>query len=71
MPLPSHRKKIINLFSKIENDSLRTIISEVISLENEQRSSPNFPIRKVEAIVDGEASLLELRESKRRDNEIR
>lgn len=63
MPLPKYRRKIIDLFSQIPDESIRTIISEVIALENEYRSSPNFPIRKVEGIVDGEANLIEMHEA--------
>ncbi len=63
MPLPKSRQKIINLFSQIQDDSLRTIVSEVVALENEYRPPSNFPIRKVEAIIDNEAILVELNQN--------
>jgi hypothetical protein len=59
MPLPNSRKKLLGLFSQITNPSIRTIISDVVSLENENRSSLRFPITKVEYIVDNEAKLIE------------
>ena len=63
MPLPKSRKKLLSLFSKIKNESLKRIISEVISVENEYRSSSstNFPRRKIEEIIDAEANLVELK----------
>ena len=64
MPLPRSRTKLIKLFSEITDDSLKTIISEVVSVENEYRSSLRFPIKKIENIVDGEANLIELRQKK-------
>lgn len=71
MPLPKYRQKISKLFFQVEDESLRTIISEVISLENEYRTTSNFPIRKIEAIIDNEAKLIELRKSNNwRDDEI-
>jgi len=70
MPLPKYRLKLLKLFNSIDDESIKTIISEVVSLENENRSSANFPIRKVEAIVDGEANLLEAIKRKEIQNEI-
>jgi len=61
VPLPKYRLKLIRLFNTIDDESLRTIISEVVSLENENRSSSNFPIKKVENIIDMEANLIETR----------
>lgn len=63
MPLPKSRTKILKLFNQIKDESLKRIISEVISIENEYRSSSsiNFPRRKIEDIIDSEANLLELR----------
>lgn len=68
MPLPKSRKKLLNLFSQIEDESIRRIISEVISLESEHRSlsAINFPRRKVEDIIDSEARFIE---SKRGEGE--
>lgn len=64
MPLPRSRTKLLKLFSEIEDDSLKTIISEVVSLENEHRSSLRAPIKKIENIVDSEANLIELRQKR-------
>ena len=63
MPLPKSRKKLLSLFSEIKNESLQRIISEVISVENEYRSSSsvNFPRRKIEDVIDAEANLIELK----------
>jgi len=60
MPLPKSRKKLLNLFGKIKDDSIRNIISEVIDLENEYRSSMKFPLKRVEDTIDNEANLIEL-----------
>ena len=70
MPLPKSRNKIIKLFTQIEDDSLRMIISEVIGIENENRSSLKFPIKKIEDIVDGEANLIEIKRKKGVSNEV-
>jgi hypothetical protein len=64
MPLPKSRKKIIKLFSQIQDDSLKIIISEVIGIENENRASHHFPIKKIENIVDDEAVLIEQKRGK-------
>ena len=63
MPLPKSRKKLLNLFTQIKDESIRNIISEVIDVEQEFRSSSsvNFPRRKIEDIVDKEAALIELK----------
>jgi hypothetical protein len=68
MPLPKSRKKLLNLFSQIKDESVKRIISEVIGIENEYRSSSavNFPRKRVEDIIDSEARLIEL---KRRERE--
>jgi len=67
MPLPKS-KKLLKLFSQIKDESIKVIISEVISVENEYRysSSTNFPRRKIEDIIDDEANLIE---QKRKDGE--
>jgi len=66
MPLSKSRKKLIQLFSSIKDESIRKIISDVISLEYEYRSSSsvNFPRKKLEDIIDSEARLIELRQKK-------
>jgi hypothetical protein len=67
MPLPKSRKKIIQLFTSIKDESIRKIISDVVSLEYEQRSSSaiNFPRKKLEDIIDTEARLIEFERSKK------
>lgn len=59
MPLPKTRNKLRKLFNQITDESLRIIISEVVSIEQEYRSSSKFPIRKIEDIIDKEANHLE------------
>jgi hypothetical protein len=61
MPLPKSRKKLLNLFSQIKDESVKRIIAEVISIENEYRfsSSANFPRRKIEDAIDIEANYIE------------
>ena len=61
MPLPKSRKKLLSLFSQIKDESLKKIISEVVSIENEYRysSSVNFPRRKIEDVIDAEANYIE------------
>jgi hypothetical protein len=63
MPLSKSRTKLLKLFSNIKDESIKNIISAVISIENEYRSSSsgNFPRRKIEDIIDSEANLLELK----------
>ena len=63
MPLPKSRKKLISLFTSIKDESIKKIISDVIALEHEYRSSSavNFPRKRVEDIIDSEARLIELR----------
>ena len=67
MPLPKSRKKLIQLFASIKDESIRKIISDVISLEYEKRSSSsvNFPRKKLEDIIDTEARLIEFEQSKK------
>lgn len=59
MPLPRSRTKLLKLFSQIQDESIRKIISEVVGLENENRSSRHFPVNRIENIIDNEASLSE------------
>ena len=70
MPLPKSRRRIIELFSQVKDDSLRQIISEVVGLENEFRSSIHFPIKKIEDFVDNEANLIEIKQKRGDSNEI-
>jgi len=64
MSLPKSRKKLLNLFIQIKDEAIKKIISEVVSLENEYRSSSavNFPRKRVEDIVDSEARLIEFKQ---------
>lgn len=64
MPLPRSRTKINKLFLQIKDESLRIIISDVVSLEHENRSSLRFPTKKIEDIIDKEANLLEQRQKR-------
>jgi hypothetical protein len=69
MPLPKSRKKLRNLFSKIKDESIKNIISEVIDIESESRSFDNHaseyrssmksPVKRIEEIIDNEANLIE------------
>lgn len=61
MPLQKTRKRLLDLFSQIENDSIKQIIVEVISLENEYRfsSAMYFPKKKIEDVIDAEARNIE------------
>ena len=66
MPLPKSRTKLLKLFSKIKDESVKRIISEVINIENEYRSSPavNFPRKKIDDVIDAEANYLEIERQK-------
>lgn len=64
MPLPKDRKKIAQLLFQIGDHSIRTIVSEVISVEYENRGSHHFPNKKIEDAVDSEANLVELNAEK-------
>lgn len=72
MPLPKSRKKLLNLFLSIKDESIRNIISEVIALEYENRSNSSVPRKKIEYIIDNEAQLIEMRNKKEKEkrNEI-
>lgn len=60
MPLPKSRTKLLKLFVKIKDESVRRVISDVINIENEHRSSTIFNFRKkIEEIIDAEANYLE------------
>lgn len=67
MPLPKSRTKLLHLFNSIKDESIRKIISDVISLEYDYRSSStsNFPRKKLEDIIDTEARLIEFEQSKK------
>ena len=59
--MPKSRTKLLKLFSKIKDESIKRIIADVISVENEYRSSSavNFPRKKIEDAIDAEARYLE------------
>ena len=59
MPLPKYRNKLHKLFNQITDESLKFIISEVVTIEQEYRSSTKFPIKKIEDVVDAEANRLD------------
>jgi len=65
MPIPKTRTKLLNLFKKIQDENVRVIISKIVDLEDENRSSNRFPNKKVEDIVDNEANLIELKVEKK------
>jgi hypothetical protein len=60
MPLPKSRTKLLNLFKKIKDEKIRFVISDVIGIENEFRSSNRFPIKKIEDTVDNVSTLIEM-----------
>lgn len=66
MPLPKSRMKLLHLFSAIKDEAVKKIISDVIALEYEYRSSSsiNFPRKRLEDIIDTEARLIELKQKK-------
>jgi hypothetical protein len=64
MPLPKYRNKIAQLLFQIDDKSIRTIVSEVLSVEYEYRGSHHFPNKKIEDAVDSEANLVELNAEK-------
>lgn len=66
MPLPKSRSKLITLFKNIKDEKLRIIISEVVGIENDHRSSNKFPIKKIENAVDNVANLIELESNEER-----
>jgi hypothetical protein len=53
------QKRMLQLFNDIKDEDLREIIIEVINIEIPNRSSHNFPIRKVRDAVDSVARLQE------------
>lgn len=64
MPIPKYRRKIFQLLNQIEDSSFRSIITEVVSVEFENRGSHHFPIKKIEDAVDNEATLIEQQNNK-------
>jgi hypothetical protein len=64
MPIPKTRQKLINLFYTIEDESIKNIIATTIKIENENRESPKFPIRKILDVIDAEANLKEKEEGR-------
>ncbi|HOJ19763.1 MAG TPA: hypothetical protein PLT92_14460 [Ignavibacteriaceae bacterium] len=57
------KDRLVELFKKIPNDSLRVIIADVIDIERKHRisSRENFPRQKIKDIIDKEARLFELK----------
>jgi len=56
--------RLINLFSQIEDEYLRDIIAEVVTIERRYRSSSaqRFPLKEVRDAVDRNARLKEKKE---------
>jgi hypothetical protein len=52
------QQRLLELFSDIEDETIKEIMSEVVMLESRHRSG-NFPLRDVRNIVDREANLIE------------
>ncbi len=57
--LTKAQKRLLQLLRDIEDENIREIIIEVINIEIPNRSSHNFPIRKVRDAVDSVARLQE------------
>jgi hypothetical protein len=57
--LTKSQKRLLDLFTSIEDEDIKEIIIEVINVEVTNRSSHNFPIRKVRDAVDNVARLQE------------
>ncbi len=57
--LTKTQTRLLQLFKDIEDENIREIIIEVINIEIPNRSSHNFPIRKVRDAVDSVARLQE------------
>jgi hypothetical protein len=57
--LTKTQKRLLKLFNDIEDEDIREIIIEVINIELPNRSSHNFPIRKVRETIDCVARLQE------------
>lgn len=53
------QKRLLELIMGIEDENIREIIIEVMNIEKSNRSSHNFPIRKVKDVVDSVARLQE------------
>ena len=58
-PMTKTQKRLLRLFKNIKEEDIREIIIEVIGIESSNRSSHNFPIRKVREVVDDFARLQE------------
>lgn len=54
------QERLIRLFSKIEDEHIRDIIAEVVTVERDYRSSSqtNFPLKKIRDAVDRNARIL-------------
>ena len=57
--LTKTQKRLMKLFKDIPDENIREIIIEVIGIEAANRSSHNFPIRKVKEVVDDFGKLQE------------
>ena len=59
--LTKSHQRLLKLFGEVEDEAIRQIMIEVVSIEGRHRSSSakNFPIRLVRDVVDSEARLQE------------
>ena len=64
LKLTKSHKRLLKLFSEVEDEDIREIMAEVVSIEGKHRSSSarNFPIRLVRDAVDSVARLQEMLE---------
>lgn len=55
--------RLLTLFLQIEDEDVREIIADVVSIERQHRSSSrkNFPIKDVRNVIDRVASLQEIK----------
>ncbi len=60
----SKQDRLLKLFTKINDDTIKIIIAKVVTLERQHRmsSKENFPKQKIRDIIDGEARLTERKE---------
>lgn len=64
LKLTKSHERLLKLFSEVEDEDIREIMAEVVSIEGKHRSSSakNFPIRLVRDAVDSVARLQEMLE---------
>jgi hypothetical protein len=57
--LTKTQKRLVRLFKNVQDENIREIINEVIVIESANRSTHNFPIRKIREVVEDAAKLQE------------